>query len=100
MENEAPVCPCKECIVLAMCIRVSRREMFSLINILAKRCSLLYDYLTLADTDIKFPEMDAYQKEKDKFNAIQHPRIIEVAKYMRWDSEFLKYLTYFDLPKN
>jgi len=87
--------PCIDCIVLAMCIPIKHRHMYTLINILGKRCSLLFNYLTLSDTDIGWPDIDAAQEYKDIFNARQRPRIRALHSYMKWPHDLDDYLDVF-----
>ena len=84
--------PCYKCIVLSICIGQSHTHMFTLINQLGNKCSLLYDYLSLKDTDIDFPEPDAPREEKVKFNLIQKPRIVSLHNYMKWPHNLDDYL--------
>jgi len=91
--------PCTDCIVLSICKGIKHRHMFTLINMLGNRCSLIYNYLTLRDLDMDFPSLTASKEYEDQFSLRQKPRIITLHAYMNWDYQLEQYLDIFPKTK-
>ena len=90
MKDNKPV-PCKDCITYAVCVNFPIRKYGNvgpLVTILAKKCSLINDYLNLTDLGIRMPSFDIPLEKRRYFTVPQAKRLVKLFSYMHWTDKF------------
>jgi len=76
--------PCNECITFAICKNPLSHQLPETLTKLGNKCSIIYDYLTLKDLNLKRPPDDMPMSKRGYFNKPLAKRVLLTCKIMGW----------------